>query len=247
MAHNSYTRPGGNWTDGVDELTAAELEDFEAKMFKAVNGDDGGTWSPSSAIVITGSGIDPTLKANEWPNFGADAGAKRTLVRVGFASPTTRTFSVNVVASGIMQGQGVGLAFSRLIEGGWVPHGATITLIKCRVTITNAHASLPTTYPMMSVQRIDLATGGLVTFLKSTDAGAGVNETFVGAVSTPVGNYNANGNISFLYTPDQNNVVDRTLYSYVINVIDEAGGGAILGNLFIGFEITFTLPEMAIA
>lgn len=247
MAHNAYTRPGGNWTDGVDEITEADLESFEQKMFKAINGDDGGTWSPAAAIVITGAGIDPTLKAAEWPNFSADAGSKRTFVRAGHPTPATRTFSVNLVASGLMQGQGLGSAFSRLIEGGWVPNGATITLVKCRVSITNAHASLPTTYPMLSLQRIDLATGTLTTTLKSTDVGAGVNEFFVGAVSTPVGNYNANGIVSFTYTPDQNNVVDRTLYNYVINVFDEAGGGAILGNLFIGFEITFTLPELAIA
>lgn len=57
MSHNTYTRVGGNWTDGVDTLTEADLESFEAKMFKSVNGDDGGTWAPAAPIVIGGSGI----------------------------------------------------------------------------------------------------------------------------------------------------------------------------------------------
>ncbi len=58
MAHHSYTRVGGNWTDGVDTLTAADLEDFEQKIFESINGDEGGTWAPSGTVVIGGSGVD---------------------------------------------------------------------------------------------------------------------------------------------------------------------------------------------
>ena len=58
MGHHAYTRVGGNWTDSVDTLTAADLESFEAKIFKSINGDDGGTWAPAGTLVIGGAGVD---------------------------------------------------------------------------------------------------------------------------------------------------------------------------------------------
>lgn len=58
MSHFNYTKPAGVWTDGVDNLDATALASFEAKMFKAVNGDEGGSWAPSSAIAIGGSGLE---------------------------------------------------------------------------------------------------------------------------------------------------------------------------------------------
>lgn len=76
--HFSYTRPGGNWTDGVDALTEIDLESFEAKMFKAINGDEGGSWAPSAAIVIGGSGI-----TFQGANHNIDNGATITMEALG--------------------------------------------------------------------------------------------------------------------------------------------------------------------
>lgn len=56
MAHFEFTRAGGIWADGSDFLHA-EAADLDAKTQKAINGDDGGTWSPSDAIVIGGAGL----------------------------------------------------------------------------------------------------------------------------------------------------------------------------------------------
>lgn len=243
MAHFAYTRPGGTWTNGVDKVSKTELEDFERKMFKAINGDEGGTWNPTSAIVLRNFGLDTYLAATKWLGF-SDAGNKRTLSRVDPPTPTMRLFSALGTGSGLIQGQGLGSAFSRRIE---VPHGATLTSIKARVRINNAHAGLPATnYPMMTVQRVDYATGGLTTFLKSTDAGAGVNESFVGAPVVNVAAYNALGDFEFTYTPDQNNVVDRTAYYYVVSVIDESGVNALSGNIFKGFKYTFDLSSFEV-
>jgi hypothetical protein len=59
LAHNSYTRAGGVWND-LTVLLNTELESIDLKTFTAVNGDDGGTWAPTSAIVIGGSGLSLT-------------------------------------------------------------------------------------------------------------------------------------------------------------------------------------------
>lgn len=55
MAHFTYTRSGGSWS--TIPVSYAEMADLDAKTFKAVNGDDGGTWAPASAIVIGGAGL----------------------------------------------------------------------------------------------------------------------------------------------------------------------------------------------
>lgn len=55
MAHFTYTRSGGVWN--TLPVAYSELAELDAKTYKAINGDEGGTWAPSSAIVIGGSGL----------------------------------------------------------------------------------------------------------------------------------------------------------------------------------------------
>lgn len=58
MAHFDYTRTGGIWvTAPPNPLLAAELADFDLKIFKSINGDDGGSWAPAAAIAIGGAGL----------------------------------------------------------------------------------------------------------------------------------------------------------------------------------------------
>lgn len=59
MSHFSFTRPGGVWSSFSD-LLSGEMADIDAKTFKAINGDDGGTWAPSSVITVGGQGLDVT-------------------------------------------------------------------------------------------------------------------------------------------------------------------------------------------
>jgi hypothetical protein len=45
------------------------------------------------------------------------------------------------------------------------------------------------------------------------------------------------------YTPDQNNLITRSTHHVVAVLYDEAGGGAIAGNVFWGYEVTYTQTE----
>ncbi len=56
MPHNSKAWPGG-LTNGVTAVDAAEMAQLDANGASAVNGDDGGTWSPATVIEIGGEGI----------------------------------------------------------------------------------------------------------------------------------------------------------------------------------------------
>lgn len=56
MSHFAHTRAGGVWNSN-QVVFATEFADFDAKTFKALNGDEGGTWAPSSVITIGGQGL----------------------------------------------------------------------------------------------------------------------------------------------------------------------------------------------
>lgn len=59
MAHFIRVRTSGFWTTN-STLLSTEMESFDAQLYKAVNGDDGGVWAPSSIIEIGGSGLKVT-------------------------------------------------------------------------------------------------------------------------------------------------------------------------------------------
>lgn len=53
--HFTRVRPSGFWVDG-GALLASEMAVFDEHQLKAINGDEGGSWSPSSVIEIGGAG-----------------------------------------------------------------------------------------------------------------------------------------------------------------------------------------------
>src|SRR5690348_4618315 len=59
MGHFDFTRPGGVWS-GSAIVATSDMEDLDSKTERAINGDEGGTWAPTSPIVIGGSGAELT-------------------------------------------------------------------------------------------------------------------------------------------------------------------------------------------
>ena len=58
MSHNTLIRPGG-WVGGSN-LLQTEMALFDTAQYQSINGDLGGTWAPSSTIVIGGQGLQIT-------------------------------------------------------------------------------------------------------------------------------------------------------------------------------------------
>lgn len=56
MAAFAFTRPGGIWVDDSD-VEASELASLDLKSTKALNAAEGGSWAPSSPIILGGSGL----------------------------------------------------------------------------------------------------------------------------------------------------------------------------------------------
>lgn len=90
MAHFPYTRTPGTWT-ALSALSHAEMADIDGKLYKAINGDDGGAWTPAAALEIGGAGFSfggatghrvisgSVLYINSGAAFEAKSGATFTL------------------------------------------------------------------------------------------------------------------------------------------------------------------------
>ena len=59
MAHFTRVRPSGFWTSNSN-LLSSEMEGFDSRLYKAINGDDGGVWAPAAQVEIGGAGIKIT-------------------------------------------------------------------------------------------------------------------------------------------------------------------------------------------
>lgn len=239
MAHNNKVWPAG-LTNGVSKIPHGELEAIDTNQSKAVNGDDGGTWAPAAALIITGAGIQPTLAAGQYPNFLADAGSKRTFVRRSSLTPVSRIFSGGTItSSAIVQGQATGTVCSTLLQ---VPHNATLTQVKAYIKVSTGHnpgPGVPANLPSISIQRLRASTGVLTDFLNAGDP-----VLFTPAPANEAAWYAAGAIQSWTYTCTQNNLVDRTLYHFVMSITDETGANSVSGNLYYGYEATFTLPDL---
>lgn len=59
MANFTRTKPAG-WTDDVDTITGAQLDDLDIKSTKTINADDGSSHTPTGIITIGGDGMSIT-------------------------------------------------------------------------------------------------------------------------------------------------------------------------------------------
>jgi hypothetical protein len=70
MAHNAYVRAGAVWNTGL-VVTHGEFRLFDLAQFASINGDAGGTWAPSSLIIVGGSGMQVVLAGTSTLASGA--------------------------------------------------------------------------------------------------------------------------------------------------------------------------------
>jgi hypothetical protein len=239
----------GGWA--VNEvLTSAQMNGLDIDHANAIDGAGGsaGTpYTPSTEIDINGAGLGFRLPIKSgtkpWPTFENDTGAKRTFKRRFPASPAARLSATMSITSGtFVQGDGTGF-FTTILD---IPDGATITNVRLYVKIAVGHGSLPTKGPGVSVQRLQPgASATLGDVLEAADTTKD-GKTITLALPGTFGAYNALGEQFVDYPCDQNNTTDRGQYVFAALAQDENGGGAISGNIFSGWEVTFTLPKLAV-
>lgn len=207
MPHNALIRPGGVWIS-LSNVTQAEWEAFDLRQFQSINGDLGGTWAPSSAIIIGGSGMHLTgaVIADDLTLSGLTKVklASRSITRVQesylvdavsfLASPAP----VNVPASG-------GIQYQKLL----IPNGVTLTAVIAYINPPN-DGVLPGARPTLTVKKINITTGAVTTIGgPTTDPNA------------TVGAYEAHHGFGPTGLAE---VVDRTQFSYYAQIAGESGG-----------------------
>ena len=119
-------------------------------------------------------------------------------------------------------------------------HGATLSQIFVNFAVGQAHANEPVTRPSLSLHRYPSSNMFTAVTLASTDP------QYYPTQGSGVAYYDAGSQNFLSYACNQNNVIDNTLYIYVLTVNDESGSGAEFGNAYGTIQMQFTaIPNLS--
>jgi hypothetical protein len=113
--------------------------------------------------------------------------------------------------------------------------GASLASATLRFKPKGGHGALPTQQPALAICRSPVAAVGTPTNLLSTGNG------FAVLAAASVVAYEVDQGL--VYTPNQNQVIDKTSYRYWAIIIDEAGTNAIAGAAYYSIELSMTVPD----
>lgn len=253
MAHNARIRAFGFWTDG-SVVTPAEFEALDQAQFEEINGDLGGTWAPSSPIIIGGSGVeiggaglttstingawtcDSTPEAVGWKASNIDPND-------GFIFDAAKTFNA-FLPPVIMQSPDhdwwryIGdVLVQHNVSASWPAYwpirpiiGCTIVSIAIYLQATGTRVDLPTTVPRLLLRRRNIVTGTT----EIIDMGASDPSANLGAYQSCH---------SITITPAH--IVPGGAYHYYLYLIGESGTAALADTLQVyGAVVFFTLDHL---
>jgi len=256
MAHNSRVRSDAAWTIGP-VVTSGEWLTIDTNLTKAVNGDCGGTYNPTSNIVIGGAGLWIAGIVNPLNGTGSQiatsVSSKKYLLHNDSDHVTlspghsgrTRTITVNMDAGVFPPGWDLQIGpysapittaiGANMIAQLRVHNGATFVSVTFRFVVGSSHGP-PAFLPQFRVFALDA--NGVRTPLLTNG-----NQGYTPFAPAPANNtaWYAGGAIqSFTYTLDANVVIDTSKYSYWVEVVEESGSGAAAGNVYIDATASFS-------
>lgn len=252
MAHHNREQDDAAYNNVP--LSSSTLRNLDEKTKKNIGGHTGGTWAPTSPIVIGGAGLQllgpstlPSATITTSPGkhithgrLDADDYITLASSHLGesrwaegccdtFVASSRSTVALQTsVASGIIAAAQPRVPGARFFMPVRVHHGATVSSFILAFVIVYAHATVPVVAPKMRVVRIDAA--GNVEPLRQnatdTDADGFMNILSSGStLSTYEG-----GHIEqlFIYNPDRadRTTVDASKYVYMAEIVEESGVGA---------------------
>ena len=260
MAHSTRILPDSSYANGLALPATAPnfLQALDAAQAAAINGDTGGVFSTTEPTAIGGAGVvvggstaelslsggalvstvdgNPVLLgADDVPTLGPGHSAiahsvVTTLGRVFDVSGGGGLFSVATPIATNVGGSG-----SRFLTELRVHDGAQLVGVVVWLQVGSAHVSIPTQLPMARVYSVD-ASGNVSSLFtvggsNAITGGGYVPTEQAGSVGIWNGLYT---NITGFVTPTV--PIDRSTYVYVLEVVDEAGAGALPGNVFMWAE-----------
>lgn len=250
MPNHARTQADGTWVDGYT-VTPADWEDLERKIFGSWNGDRGGAYV-GAGHTINGSGLTLNgsarltyggaiygglnafkIRTGHWPLLvEGHAGRTRRIVQpiIAWASNYDHLWSRNHSRAGVGS---VALAcrktYGRVFETPelYVPlrvvDGSTLTTVTFRFRVASRRVQAPLAMPKFRVMRAprDANVFNAAVPLKSTTDGLGYASPTL--VTTPDAWYLDGASQTFEYVCNQNNVIDTSLYSYYVQIVEELG------------------------
>lgn len=114
--------------------------------------------------------------------------------------------------------------------------GATLSSVAFVFIVPTSHSGVPT-MPTFEIFRQPLAAGSSWSIPQPLNSSGTQSPSAPGSGSAW---YNSSLVQQFAYSCNQNNVIDTTQYAYSAYIVDETGGNAIAGNLYVAMIPTFT-------
>ena len=259
MPHNKHLSFAGQWP-GANTVYGPTLRQLDQAIFEAINGDDGGTWTPLTPVSIGGQGMRVTttsslisgdvitlpkssgikLLDNDWPTFVA---ARTRSVFVPFSSwtETTNDFSHNTDASlffpkrnGLQPGAAIGITVP-INDALRLHNGATLSSVDIRMRVPVPHQGSGSAAAIASAFSLYRTSPGATTQY--------LNSAGFGLVTDPVASldayYAAGLPRTVAYTCNQNNTVDTASWSYILQITDQADALGVQ-NEYLGATLNFT-------
>lgn len=256
MAHLVPARPA--WHP-LDTILPADWAAIDQNTFVAINGDNGGTWTPSAAINIGGagmwfagltilSGVVPFGSISEvitsYPSaritFGSNdffqipywhPGQSRIIVNSCGAS--RGSFGWNSIRQGNLIQSGV--------PGcrGLVPLQVHQKAVLQTVTLTYRIASSHFPQFLFKFRIIAVNDSGAI-FPLIDASGSNDANGFYSPPATTASQYYGAGAVQTIVVSPFAPLIDKTKFRYYADIVDESGTGALLGNQFIDVSLNFT-------
>lgn len=249
MSHFSRTHPDAGWA-GIVTLQS-DWQSLADKGFESVNGDQGGTYAPSSFISISASGMSVTgptevnyggflktlassrfkLGNNEWPSLGpSHVGRTRVLrspVHTRLCTPHYHfadcpTYTGSIQAIACTIVSQAGLEQPECHIPLRVHDGARLASGIVKIRVPTPRSKSPVQLPRLRVIRVDKS--GLIESLRApSDTVDADGYSSFPAVASGDAWYAGGAAQAWTFTTDQNNVIDVSSYVYYVQFIEEVG------------------------
>jgi hypothetical protein len=245
-------------------IPIAYFQALDTAQYQAVDGDAGGTWTPTSQLGISGAGLwicGPSsvsagslvvttsgsghrivLGSNDMIGLGAGHSAATRVIRTscGLYLDATATYVAPAqfkYGENAVTTSGTGARFFVPLR---VHNGGTFASAVLTVNTAGGRAALPFSQPKMRICAVT-ANGFVIPLNTTTETELGGWVQF--AIGS-VGAYNSQ-TLTLTYTLDAGIVVDTALFGYVAEIVDEANANAVAGNNYTDIACTFTgIPDL---
>lgn len=207
------------------KLPSTHMTTIAANQPKAVDGDGGGTWTPSAPIIING--------ASALQLGGKLKYTTRSVARVLPLMPQVlSTANWNWQASaGLLYWQNLVAGTGCQFELPRLAHNSVLTSLRVIYKGAAGHGALPGTMPSFRPYRVD-SSGTYTAIAAATSDSSATTVAYEVAHSVSVG-------IGGSFT------VDLATHRYILAVSAESGMGALTGAQLLGIEIGMDITEQA--